>query len=200
VNSVNPFRLDGQKTIAFEICEELGASPDAHFLPVGNAGNITATWCGYREAHAVGEIATLPKLFGVQAAGAAPIVLGHPVADPETIATAIRIGNPASWGGARAAIDESAGGIDSVTDDEIIAAYRLVAREEGVFCEPASAASIAGLLARHERGQLPVPPGGTIVCTLTGHGLKDPERAVDGVELPAPIPAGVDALRERIAR
>jgi threonine synthase len=198
VNSLNPFRIEGQKTKAFEICESLGEPPDAHFLPVGNAGNITATWRGYREFHAAGEIARLPQMCGYQAAGAAPIVLGHPVENPETIATAIRIGNPASWQGAEAAARESEGWIDAVTDDEILAAYRWVAASEGVFCEPASAASIAGLLKSHESGRLSVPEGGTIVCTLTGHGLKDPDRAVSGVELPAPIPVDADLLRTRM--
>ncbi len=198
VNSVNPFRIEGQKTKAFEICEALGGPPDAHFLPVGNAGNITATWKGYREFHAAGAITRLPRMCGVQAAGAAPIVLGHPVEAPETIATAIRIGNPASWKGALAAVRESEGSITSVTDEQILAAFHWVAANEGVFCEPASAASIAGLLQSHDRGEPPAPEGGTIVCTLTGHGLKDPDRAVAGVVIPDPIPADANILRRRM--
>ena len=198
VNSLNPYRIEGQKTKAFEICDELGGPPDLHILPVGNAGNITATWRGYREYHEAGRIPRRPRMAGYQAAGAAPIVLGHPVEKPETIATAIRIGNPASWKGATDAIETSGGWIDSVTDEEILTAYRLVAATEGVFCEPASAASIAGLLKSLEEGRDLVPEGGTIVCSLTGHGLKDPDRAVDGLELPAPIPATEGAVRERM--
>ncbi|NNN05353.1 MAG: threonine synthase [Elusimicrobia bacterium] len=165
VNSSNPFRLEGQKTAAFEIVEQLGRAPDNHFIPVGNAGNITAYWKGYR------ELGQTPRMFGWQAAGAAPLVLGRPVANPRTLATAIRIGNPVSWKGAVAARDESGGAIDKVSDADILAAYRFLAREEGVFCEPASAASVAGLfkLARARRA-----PEGLSVCVLTGHGLKDP--------------------------
>ena len=198
VNSLNPFRIEGQKTKAFEICDALGSPPDLHVLPVGNAGNITATWRGYREYHEAGVTDRLPRMAGYQAAGAAPIVLGHIVEHPETIATAIRIGNPASWKGASDAIEQSNGWIDSVTDDEILAAYRLVAATEGVFCEPASAASIAGLLKSLDEGRTLVPAGGTIVCSLTGHGLKDPDTAVAGIEIPSPIPADADALRERM--
>ena len=196
VNSLNPFRLEGQKTKAFEICDALGGPPDLHILPVGNAGNITATWRGYREYHDRGVTETLPRMAGYQAAGAAPIVDGAPVESPETIATAIRIGNPASWKGASDAIESSGGWIDKVTDDEILHAYKMVAATEGVFCEPASAASIAGLLKSLDEGRTLVPEGGTIVCTLTGHGLKDPDRAIDGVEIPAAIPATADAVRE----
>ena len=197
VNSLNPFRLEGQKTVALEVAEELGAAPDAHFLPVGNAGNITATWRGYRElAERTGGRS--PRMHGFQAAGAAPIVLGEPVLAPETVASAIRIGNPASWQGATNAAEESAGAIEAVTDDEILAAYRHLAAREGVFCEPASAASVAGLLKLGREDRVPVPAGATIVCTLTGHGLKDPDRAVHGVELGDPIPARIAELLDRL--
>ncbi len=168
VNSSNPFRIEGQKTGAFEIVEQLGRAPDNHFMPVGNAGNITAYWKGYR------ELGRRPRMFGWQAAGAAPLVLGHPVKDPQTIATAIRIGNPVSWETAVAARDESGGAIDKVTDAQILAAYRFLAREEGVFCEPCSAAPVAGLFTLAERGRV---PNGITVCILTGNGLKDPETA-----------------------
>lgn len=198
VNSLNPYRLEGQKTAAFEVASELGNPPDAHFLPVGNAGNITATWRGYKEwTERQGE-ASRPQMMGFQAAGAAPIVRGEPVPEPETIATAIRIGNPASWKGALAAIDESSGHIDSVTDDEILAAYHHLAAREGVFCEPASAASVAGLLKLAREGNVPVPPGGTVVCTLTGNGLKDPDRAIAGKCMPEPVRAELSALLERM--
>jgi threonine synthase len=165
VNSSNPFRIEGQKTAAFEIAADLGRAPDNHFMPVGNAGNITAYWKGYQ------ELGLKPRMFGWQAAGAAPIVAGRVVKNPTTIATAIRIGNPVSWKSALAARDESGGAIDKVTDAEILAAYRFLAREEGVFCEPASAAPVAGLfkLAKARRA-----PAGLTVCVLTGHGLKDP--------------------------
>ena len=181
VNSVNPYRLEGQKTAAFEIVEELGDAPDVHCIPVGNAGNITAYWRGYSEDHAAGRAAKRPRMLGWQAAGAAPLVSGEPVAFPETIATAIRIGNPASWSGAVAARDDSGGAIGAVTDTEILAAYKLLAEREGVFCEPASAASVAGLLRAADSGL--VRRGETVVCTLTGHGLKDPERAISTVDL-----------------
>lgn len=181
VNSVNPYRLEGQKTAAFEICETLGEAPDALFIPVGNAGNITAYWRGYNEDHSAGRAAKRPRMLGWQAAGAAPLVSGEPVPFPETVATAIRIGNPASWTGAIAARDESGGAIGAVTDVEILDAYRLLAEREGVFCEPASAASVAGLLRAVDAGL--VRTGETVVCTLTGHGLKDPERAISTVEL-----------------
>jgi len=176
VNSVNPYRIEGQKTGAFEVAEHLGHAPTFHFLPVGNAGNITAYWKGYKEYEAMGLISNLPKMMGFQAAGAAPIVLGHPVDKPDTIATAIKIGNPASWAPAEKARDESGGVIDAVTDDEIIEAFKLVASHEGVFCEPASAASIAGVIKMKNAGV--ISNGDTVVCTLTGHGLKDPERAI----------------------
>ncbi len=175
VNSTNPYRLEGQKTAAFEICDVLGQAPDYHFLPVGNAGNITAYWLGYREYRQWGVVASLPKMMGVQSAGAAPLVLGHPIDDPETVASAIRIGNPASWDGAIDARDGSGGVIASVTDDEILAAYRLLASTEGVFAEPASAAAVAGLAKHGRAGQ--IEEGATVVCTLTGHGLKDPDTA-----------------------
>jgi threonine synthase len=186
VNSVNPYRLQGQKTAAFEICDALGRAPDIHCVPVGNAGNISSHWIGYSEYLADGVIAEPPQLFGFQAAGAAPLVRGEPVKDPQTIATAIRIGNPASWDKAIAAARESEGGIEAVTDREILAAYRRVARE-GLFAEPASAASVAGLLHLHAEGKLPA--GRTVVCVLTGHGLKDPEWAIAGAATPTTVPA-----------
>ena len=189
VNSVNPDRIEGQKTASFEVVDLIGDAPDIHCLPVGNAGNITAYWKGYREYADAGHSTHLPRMWGFQAAGAAPIVTGAPVAKPETIATAIRIGNPASWDQAVAARDESGGLIDAVTDEQILAAYRLLAAKEGLFCEPASAASVAGLLQAHERGQLDA--GQTIVCTLTGNGLKDPQWALDAA--PDPIVVPVDA-------
>jgi threonine synthase len=176
VNSLNPYRIEGQKTAAFEVCEALGRAPTHHALPVGNAGNITAYWKGYREYRGEGMIDSLPKMIGFQAAGAAPIVLGHPVKKPETVATAIRIGNPASWKRAVEARDESGGLIDKVTDREILAAYRLLAVTEGYFCEPASAASVAGVLKYAKKGYF--KKGDLIVCTLTGHGLKDPDTAL----------------------
>jgi threonine synthase len=181
VNSVNPYRLEGQKTAAFEIVDELGDAPDVHCIPVGNAGNITAYWRGYTEDHTAQRATRRPRMLGWQAAGAAPLVSGEPVPYPETIATAIRIGNPASWAGAIAARDESDGHIGAVTDGEILDAYRLLAEREGVFCEPASAASVAGLFRAVDAGL--VRPGETVVCTLTGHGLKDPERAISTVDL-----------------
>jgi threonine synthase len=177
VNSVNPYRIEGQKTGAFEIIDQLGTAPDFHFIPVGNAGNITAYWKGYKEYYALNKIKKLPKMMGFQAAGSAPIVLGKPVLKPETIATAIRIGNPASWKSAEAARDESGGIIDMVTDEEITEAQKMLASEEGVFCEPASAASIAGVIKKHK--EKPFEPGVVIVSILTGHGLKDPNRAIE---------------------
>jgi threonine synthase len=191
VNSVNPVRIEGQKTASFEIVDMLGHAPDIHCLPVGNAGNITAYWRGYTEYQRDGIAASAPRMWGFQAAGAAPLVLGAPVANPETIATAIRIGNPASWDLAIAARDESGGLIDSVTDDEILAAYRLLAAKEGLFCEPASAAGVAGLLKRHASGGLDA--GQRIVCTLTGNGLKDPQWALEGASDPVVIPVDVEA-------
>ncbi len=175
VNSVNPFRLEGQKTGAFEVCDDLGRAPDILAIPVGNAGNISAYWAGFRDYHGAGLTSSLPRMFGFQAAGAAPLVLGHPVEQPETVATAIRIGNPASWQKAIAARDESGGLIEAVTDDEILAAYRDLARLEGVFCEPSSAASVAGIRKLALAGRL--EPEATIVCVLTGNGLKDPHTA-----------------------
>jgi threonine synthase len=185
VNSVNIDRLHGQKTAAFEIVEALGNAPDIHCLPVGNAGNITAYWMGYQEDHAVGNATKLPRMFGFQASGAAPIVRGQVVAEPSTIATAIRIGNPASWTKAVDARDSSGGVIRAVTDREILSAYRLLARHVGVFVELGSAASVAGLLATAEDGTL--PPGSTVVCTVTGHGLKDPEWAISTAPPPVAI-------------
>ena len=195
VNSVNPFRLQGQKTAAFEICDMLGRAPDIHCVPVGNAGNISSHWLGYSEYLADGVIAEPPQLFGFQAAGAAPLVTGEPVSDPQTIATAIRIGNPASWHLAIEAARDSEGGIWSVTDRQILAAYRLVARE-GLFVEPASAASVAGLLQAHEEGR--VPAGATVVCILTGHGLKDPEWAIAGAAHPVTVPADAAIVAEEL--
>jgi threonine synthase len=192
VNSINPYRIEGQKTASFEIIEALGDAPDYHFTPVGNAGNITAFWKGYREYLAAGRSTKNPKMMGFQAAGAAPIVLNHVVEKPETIATAIRIGNPASWQGAIAARDESGGVIDSVTDDEILAAYRLLATHESVFCEPASAASVAGLL------KVGVDPGSTVVCALTGNGLKDPDRAISQIEVPTAVDATMGEILKEL--
>jgi len=189
VNSVNQFRIEGQKTASFEIVDTLGDAPDIHCLPVGNAGNITAYWQGYREYAADGIASRTPRMWGFQAAGSAPIVTGKVVEHPETIATAIRIGNPASWTKALAARDESGGRIDAVTDREILAAYRLLARSEAVFVEPASAASVAGLLKTAAAGEL--APGQRVVCTVTGNGLKDPEWAISGAPAPETVP--VDA-------
>ena len=186
VNSVNPDRIEGQKTAAFEICDLLGRAPDIHCIPVGNAGNITAYWKGYQEYLTDGLIENAPAMYGFQAAGAAPIVLGRPVAKPITIATAIRIGNPASWLQAEAARDASHGLIDSVTDKEILEAYRLLARTEAVFVEPASAASVAGLIKSARAGR--VPAGAVVTCTVTGNGLKDPEWAISGAPAPVTIP------------
>lgn len=194
VNSLNPFRIEGQKTGAFEICDVLGCAPTYHAIPVGNAGNITAYWQGYVEYADADRIFHLPKMIGFQAAGSAPIVLGHPVDKPETIATAIRIGNPASWRQAEAAAKDSGGFIDMVTDEEIIAAYKLLAQAEGVFAEPASAASIAGIIKKAEHGLF--LPEDVIVCTLTGHGLKDPDRAIAVAEPPVQLPADVEAIIE----
>lgn len=198
VNSVNPHRIEGQKTAAFEVCDFLGAAPNIHVLPVGNAGNITAYWQGYSEYHAAGRVATTPKMCGFQAAGAAPIVQGRPVDDPSTIATAIRIGNPASWERAVAAAADSGGMIRAVTDRDILRAYRRLARE-GVFAEMASAASVAGLLQLADGGELPT--GGTVVCTLTGHGLKDPDWAIAGAAKPEvlPVDAGMIAAKLGLA-
>ena len=193
VNSINPDRIEGQKTGAFEIVDELGKAPDILSIPVGNAGNITAYWRGFTQYHFAKRCATLPKMWGFQAAGAAPIVLGHPVENPETIATAIRIGNPASWVPALEVIHESLGDIRAVTDEEIIDAYHYVARYESVFCEPASAASVAGLL------KFGVPKGATVVCVLTGNGLKDPDTAVDLSAAPDVVDASIDALLSELS-
>ncbi|MGO1051843.1 threonine synthase [Crossiella sp. CA198] len=179
VNSVNQVRIEGQKSAAFEVCDVLGRAPDVHCLPVGNAGNITGYWKGYREYAADGVVPATPRMFGFQAEGAAPLVLGHPVPDPETIATAIRIGSPASWTGAVTARDESDGLFHALSDERILAAYRLLAAREGVFVEPASAASVAGLLTTAADGRL--PKGSVVVCTVTGHGLKDPDTALLGM-------------------
>jgi threonine synthase len=192
VNSVNPWRIEGQKSASFEICDVLGDAPDVHFLPVGNAGNITAYWKGYVEYHGDGTSTRLPRMMGWQAAGSAPLVLGEPVPHPETIATAIRIGNPASWTGAIAARDESGGHIGAVTDAEILAAYRDLAAGTGVFVEPASAASVAGLKKASAAGML--APGETVVCTVTGHGLKDPQRAIAEVDTGVSVDATADAV------
>ena len=188
VNSVNPERLQGQKTASFEIVDALGDAPDVHCLPVGNAGNISAYWLGYQEYRAGGRATKTPRMLGYQAAGAAPLVLGQPVLNPVTVATAIRIGNPASWHLAEDASAASGGLIGSVTDEAILDAYRLLAAREGVFGEPASAAGVAGLLQASAAGQ--IAPGSVVVCTITGHGLKDPETAVAGA--PPPVTIAVD--------
>ena len=210
LNSINPDRIEGQKTCAFEICDALGDAPDFHVLPVGNAGNITSHWKGYREYFEAGRISQLPVMVGVQAEGAAPLVRGEPVPNPETIATAIRIGNPASWQGAIRARDESGGTIIAVSDEAIVDAYRLLARREGLFVEPASAASVAGLLKLAKEGyferkfeQLKAERGverekPIIVCVLTGHGLKDPQTALQTFQLPEPLPPTVDAVKRAI--
>jgi threonine synthase len=196
VNSINPYRIEGQKTAAFEICDVLGDAPDVHCIPVGNAGNITAYWRGYREYAVDARTTKAPRMLGWQAAGAAPLVIGEPVPHPETIATAIRIGNPASWDSAIAARDESGGAIEAVSDGDILDAYRLLAREEGVFVEPASAASVAGLLRAADEGL--VERDETVVCTVTGHGLKDPNRAIAEVEAGGAVDASVDAVMEEL--
>jgi threonine synthase len=197
VNSINPFRIEGQKTAAFEIVDALGDAPAIHILPVGNAGNITAYWAGYRQYHEIGRASRLPVMLGFQAAGAAPIFHGHVISQPQTVATAIRIGNPASWKGAQSALTDSGGAIDIVTDDEILEAQGWLARSEGIFVEPASAASIAGLFkccgstdARYPRERF--LPGSRIVCTVTGHGLKDPEIFAEGLARLKAVPAKVD--------
>ncbi|MFH1877637.1 MAG: threonine synthase [Candidatus Omnitrophota bacterium] len=188
VNSINPYRIEGQKTSSFEICDFLGHAPEFHALPVGNAGNITAYWKGYKEYKQCGIINTLPKMLGFQAAGSAPIVEKRVIKDPKTIATAIKIGNPASWKQAEEARDESGGIIDKVTDDEILDAYKLLADKVGIFVEPASAAGVAGILKKSREGYFPGNAGDTgkkdIVCVLTGHGLKDPDRAIKCLEYP----------------
>ncbi|MCX5666288.1 MAG: threonine synthase [Candidatus Omnitrophica bacterium] len=197
VNSLNPYRIEGQKTGSFEICDSLKDAPDYHAIPVGNAGNITAYWKGYKEYKEANISKKLPKMLGFQAEGAAPIVLGHPVKDPKTIATAIKIGNPASWKQAEAARDESGGLIDKVTDDEILSAYKILASKEGVFVEPASAASVAGILKLAAKGYFKGSKA-RIVCVLTGHGLKDPDRAIASVEKPVTLAPKVDLILKEI--
>ncbi len=192
VNSVNPHRIAGQTTAAFEIVDALGEAPDVHCIPVGNAGNITAYWRGYLEYRAAGRSGRLPRMLGFQAAGAAPIVEGRVIESPETIATAIRIGNPASWYGATAAASESGGAIAAVTDPEILEAYRFLADEESVFCEAASAASVAGLL------KTGVPEGSSVVCVLTGHGLKDPDLAISQVRVPDAVDAEIGPVLDAL--
>lgn len=204
VNSLNPYRIQGQKTAGFEICDYLEGAPDFQVMPVGNAGNITAYWKGYKEYKECGKISKLPRMLGFQAQGAAPIVRGYPIKEPKTIATAIRIGNPASWEQAERARDESAGLIDMVSDSQIISAYKLLAEKEGVFVEPASAASIAGLLklirkkyfqrAKEKTGRR----ANKIVCILTGHGLKDPERAIKSVKKPKVVKPNLKAVLKEI--
>ncbi len=198
VNSINPYRIEGQMSVAWEVVDALGEAPSFHFLPVGNAGNITAHWRGYTVYRDADRIQRRPRMMGFQAAGAAPLVEGKPIEDPQTLATAIRIGNPASWKGAEAARDESGGAIDKVTDEEIVEAYQLIASLEGVFAEPASAASVAGLLKVWSRGELELE--GRVVCTLTGHGLKDPERAIASAVKPVEIDADLDRVLEEIQR
>jgi threonine synthase len=196
VNSVNPVRIEGQKTAAFEIVDALGTAPDVHALPVGNAGNITAYWKGYTEYHSAGITDKLPRMLGTQAAGAAPLVLGKPVSQPETVATAIRIGSPASWVSAVDAQQQSGGRFLAASDDEILAAYHRVADAEGVFVEPASAAGIAGLLKAIEDGW--VTRGSTVVCTVTGNGLKDPDVALKSVPSVSPVPVDPGAVVARL--
>ena len=207
VNSINPFRIEGQKSCAFEICDVLGRAPACHLLPVGNAGNITAHWKGYREYHKAGRIQTLPVMLGFQAKGAAPIVSGRVVKKPKTIATAIRIGNPASWKTALEARDQSEGRIEAVTDRQILEAYRLLAQHDGVFVEPASAASVAGLLLLAKRGYFKryrrtvehnTRDGVPLVCVLTGHGLKDPERAIASIKPPKALPADANLVSKAV--
>ena len=193
VNSINPFRIQGQKTAAFEVCDSLGNAPDMHFLPVGNAGNIASYWMGYKEYHEAGESSNLPRMMGWQAEGAAPIVRGEVVQVPETVATAIRIGNPASWKQAVGAAEESSGAIDTVSDDEILDAHRMLARSEGIFVEPASAAGIAGIVKSHAGGD--IVEGSIVVATVTGHGLKDPEIAIDNAKTQSLV---VDANMESV--
>ncbi|MBL7156683.1 MAG: threonine synthase [Candidatus Omnitrophica bacterium] len=197
VNSLNPNRIEGQKTGAFEICDVLTEAPDYHAIPVGNAGNITAYWKGYKEYKEKGRINSLPRMIGFQAEGASPIVKGHVVKNPKTIATAIKIGNPASWEKAKAARDESGGLIEAVTDEEILNAYKLLASKEGIFVEPASAASVAGVLKKAKQDYFKGEEL-KIVCVLTGHGLKDPERAIASIEKPKVLPAKLDGIVKEI--
>ncbi|MFC1621584.1 threonine synthase [Candidatus Omnitrophota bacterium] len=199
VNSINPYRIQGQKTGAFEISDQLdGKAPDFHAIPVGNAGNITAYWKGYKEYKKKKKISSLPKMLGFQAEGAAPIVHGRPIENPETIATAIRIGNPASWKKAEQARDESGGLIDLVSDKEILNAYKLLAAKEGVFVEPASAASVAGILKLNKIGYFKKTKHPRIVCILTGHGLKDPDRAIKSINPPKTLPANLNSIIKEI--
>ena len=200
VNSINPSRIEGQKTAAFEVVEDLGEAPDFQFMPVGNAANIYAYWKGYKEYCDRGKCINLPKMMGFQAEGSAPLVIGKPVKNPETIATAIRIGNPASWKDAVKTRDESGGVIDSVTDNEILEAYKLLARTEGVFCEPSSAAGVAGLIKYLKLKKLEKRIAKLrVVCVLTGHGLKDPERAIQSIEKPVTIPPSLDELKKELS-
>ncbi len=196
VNSLNPYRIEGQKTASFEICESLNAAPDFQLMPVGNAGNITAYWKGYKQYKALGKINALPQMLGFQAQGSAPIVKGYPIKHPKTIATAIKIGNPASWKQAETARDESNGLIEAVSDSQILNAYRILAKKEGVFVEPASAASIAGLLKLSAAGYF--PKKARIVCILTGHGLKDPDRAIKSVKPPKLLKPELKAILKAI--
>ncbi|MFH0739114.1 MAG: threonine synthase [Candidatus Omnitrophota bacterium] len=203
VNSLNPYRIEGQKTASFEICDALREAPDIQVMPVGNAGNITAYWKGYKEYKREGKIKSLPKMLGFQAQGAAPIVKGHPIMNPKTIATAIRIGNPASWRQAEDARDESGGLIDMVSDSQILLAYKLLAAKEGIFVEPASAASIAGLLKLSRAGyfkKIRAHKGKVqkIVCILTGHGLKDPDRAIKSIKEPKVVRPKLEAILREI--
>lgn len=198
VNSINPFRIEGQKTGAFEVCDHLKDAPDFHAIPVGNAGNITAYWKGYKEYKKAGLSKRLPKMLGFQAAGAAPIVNKRIIEKPETLATAIKIGNPASWKAAEAARDESMGLIDAVTDEEIIEAYKILAQGSGVFVEPASAASVAGLIKLHKAGYFSKSKKATVVCTLTGHGLKDPNIAIKNVDQPITLDADIKQILKTI--
>ncbi len=195
VNSVNPYRIEGQKTAAFEICDALGDAPDYHFIPVGNAGNITAYWKGYKEYYNSGIVKKLPRMMGWQAEGAAPIVKGYPIKNPKTVATAIRIGNPYSWHSALKAVNESEGLIDAVSDTEILYAYKLIASLEGIFCEPASAACVAGLIKLVREGKI---KEGRVVCTLTGNGLKDPDTAISVCEEPIEVPPVLEKVVEEM--
>ena len=193
VNSLNPYRIEGQKTGAFEVIDHLGFAPDYQAMPVGNAGNITAYWKGYKEYYDCGKAKGLPKMLGFQAHRAAPIVLGYPIEEPQTVASAIKIGKPASWRPAEKARDESKGSIDRVSDDEILQAYQMLAKLEGLFVEPASAASVAGVIKLNQGGYF--QPGSTIVCILTGHGLKDPDTALEGIGgEPITVPASEEAI------
>ena len=196
VNSLNPYRLEGQKTAAFEVVDQLGRAPDYHLIPVGNAGNITAYWRGYKEYHKIRKAKELPRMVGFQAAGAAPIYENRVIAEPKTVATAIRIGNPANWGHAVEAVKDSKGWIEVVTDEEILRAYRLLAQAEGIFMEPASAAAVAGLVKMVKAGRF--EPGSTLVLTLTGHGLKDPDTALESASRPITVPPKLDAVLSQL--